>query len=144
MRNKRKPAPPASDTPSEAASPPAATRLPNGRWVNNYCPNPKGRPSKPKPEPHDALYRFLDEVLPKGGPGGGLTMREAVLKALCGHAVKNPRIAIELLKRGLLEHPGAHAGDAALEADEEAQLDAFLARQSRRKRPADDDGEDAS
>lgn len=143
MRTERQPAPARDDDAADAAAATAPTRRPNGRWVEGHCPNPKGRPPKAKAQPHDVLQRLLDEVLPKGGPGGGLTMREAVLKALCGHAVKNPRVALELIKRGLLDCPDAGEGEAAgLEADEDAQLDAFLARQMRRKRTGGN-GEDA-
>lgn len=108
----------------------------DGRFKEGHSGNPRGRPRKAKPAPEAVLTRVLDEELPNKLPGqsGRISMREALIRSLCVRALKDPRIALALLK---LETPRRDASDdsedvGALLAEEEAALDDYLARERRK------------
>lgn len=114
----------------------AQARTPDGRFRDGYSGNPRGRPPKPKATSDTVLGLVLDEVLPNNTSGQAkhISMREALIRSVCVKALRDPRIALALLKleamrrdvTGEAEEPGT------LLAEEDAALEAYVARAGRR------------
>jgi len=116
-------------------------RTPNGRYAPGSTGNPNGRPPKPKPNPLELLERLLDEEVPNPSnmPGTPKQIRfeELMLRCLCAHAAKNPRIALEILKlvgAGVASRLTNEEQLAALAANDDGILDEYLAQERRRAR----------
>ena len=89
---------------------------------------------------------MLDEELPNNTPGQvkRISIREALIRSLCFRAMKEPRIALSLLKLDAMRRAAPDEGEdlSALLAEEEAALDAYLARERRRSLPRSRTGEE--
>jgi hypothetical protein len=133
--------PEAPNGPQDAEAAPETTtigRTPNGRYAPGFTGNPNGRPPKPKPNPLELLEGFLEEEAPPlPGLPSGSSYWDVILRCLCGHAAKNPRIALEILKlvgAGVASRLTNEEQLAASAANEDGILDEYLAQERRRAR----------
>ena len=114
----------------------AGARASDGRFRDGQSGNPRGRPRRLKTAPASVLEQVLDEELPNPLPGQSrrISMREALVRSLCARGFKDPRIALALLKLDALrsDAPDEGADLVALIAEDEAALEAYLARERRR------------
>ncbi|WP_158807986.1 DUF5681 domain-containing protein [Beijerinckia sp. L45] len=116
-------------------------RTSNGRFAAGHCPNVKGRPKREQTE-EGVLLRVLSEVIPGNTPGWpkNMTMHEALARTVCVKGLKDPRIALTLLKLAAFQMGQPGTSDAPDTADleaEEAALSRYIERQIRRQARGD-------
>ena len=122
------------DTPSD--------RHANGRFKEGVCPNPKGRPRKPKIDVREQLTAILWEELPMSS--GPITLLEVSLRNLVKEAAKNPKLLIRLLPF-ITALPSEETDKAASSKEDQAVIRSLLdeeARRDRSKRSSAADDED--
>lgn len=121
---------------------PENIRGPDGRFREGCCGNRKGRPPKPKVSLNEVLLSVLEQGVTVPGQNAQISLYEAIARTLAGEALKDPRIALALLKLLPTERTEVPEFNeaAGLITEEDAALDRYLAREVRRarKRKSDD------
>jgi hypothetical protein len=86
--------------PASELVPASGDRTAGGRFAKGKSGNPKGRPPKPREQLNDVVLRVLYEPVPVGPSGqqGTMIAFEALVRAALGHAIKDPRLSISLIK----------------------------------------------
>jgi hypothetical protein len=127
--------PPVSDDPPGHDGNGNSGRDANGRFKPGRCPNPKGRPPKPKPRPGDYLSGILDKAFPFDIPGfpGPKTVRDALAYSACLKGLKEPNVAISLLKLDAQSKPLPLEGLPELDDEVDGSLDEILERHFERE-----------
>lgn len=133
---------PAADVETGPSTDPEKVRGPDGRFLEGCCGNRKGRPPKPKVSPNEMLFRVLEQGVTVPGQNAQISLHEAIARTLAGAALKDPRIALALLKIASAERAEApgYEETADLAAEEDAALDHYLAREVRRARKRKSEG----
>ncbi len=111
------------------------TRNSNGRFKKGHCPNPNGRPPKPKLSPLEVLTGLLDEPIAMSDQTGRrqVPVSEALARTVVNYGLKNPAFALKLLQ--CAQEPGRSvAHDQSVDsAEDEGVIASYLAREKHRR-----------
>lgn len=104
-----------------------AARKADGRFAPGHCPNPKGRPRKRDTTIGDVLASVLEKTIQDNTPGSTkrMSLKEALAQFLCAKALKDPKLALAILKQAAFITKAARTGD---EQDGEEEAGDVLAR----------------
>jgi hypothetical protein len=124
----------ASPAREDAEAQPQRARAGGGRFRSGQSGNPRGRPRK-APEPLQAMTaRVLNETVPLnlGGKRVEMALSEAIFRAMCRQAMKDPRMGKEVF-RYLPQQEGAGDNGGTRESllQGEAAFENLLARMRR-------------
>ena len=111
----------------------ALPRGPRGRFAKGICYNRKGRPPRATPLTGAPLLdSILAEDITLTRPQSALSKEEALWRCLVVQAMKNPRIAMQLLelRANNAAQQAPHVED---QAADEAEVADFIERQMRRR-----------
>lgn len=106
------------------------TRHANGQFKEGICPNPKGRPRKPKLDVGERLTAILQEEVTTAN--GKMPLIEVLFRSYIKETAKDPRLLIKLLPL-LASSRSDDAASTVSTSDDQAIIQAFADEEARRR-----------